>query len=119
MGYIFDIDDETVWSPSLWVGQLYVNLAEAIARTLELPTGLETVAEDMYDINPPVFSEFTSALVNNYFSTRHVVAQELLRGVLLTSLVMLQRGGVEIAPDGEEQTSFWSSLPEFAQRMPT
>lgn len=119
MGYIFDIDDETVWSPSLRVGQLYVDLAEAAARTLELPTGLEAVAEDMYDINASVFSDFTRALVKEFFSSRHVVAQEMLRGVLLASLVMLQRGGVEISPDGEEQKSFWSTLPEFAQRMPT
>jgi hypothetical protein len=32
---------------------------------------------------------------------------------------MLQRGGIEITPDGEEQEAFWSALPEFAQRMPT
>ncbi|WP_149261559.1 DUF6086 family protein [Actinomadura sp. K4S16] len=118
MGYIFDVDDETVWSPSLRVGQLYVNLAEAIARTLEISTGLEAVAEDMYDIDTSVFGDFTRALVQDFFSTRHVVAQEMLRGVLLASLVMLQRGGVEITPEGEEQKSFWSALPEFAQRMP-
>ncbi|MEO3824717.1 DUF6086 family protein [Actinomadura sp. B10D3] len=115
MSYIFDIDDETVWSPALRVGKLYVNLAEALARTLEIPTGLEAVAEDMYDINTAVFSDFTRALM----STRHVIAQELLRGVLLTSLVMLQRGGVEITPDSEEQEAFWQALPEFARRMPT
>lgn len=119
MGYIFDIDDETVWSPSLRVGQLYVNLVEAIARTLELPTGLVAVAEDMYDINTSVFSDFTRALVKDFFSAHHVVVQEMLRGVLLASLIMLQRGGVEITPDSDEQKSFWSALPEFAQRMPT
>ncbi|WP_075022676.1 DUF6086 family protein [Actinomadura madurae] len=115
MSYIFDIDDETVWSPALRVGRLYVNLAEAIARTLEIPTGLEAVAEDMYDINTAVFSDFTRTLM----SARHVVAQELLRGVLMTSLVMLQRGGVEISTDSEDQEALWHVLPEFARRMPT
>jgi hypothetical protein len=119
VSYIFDIDDETVWSPSLRVGQLYVNLAEAVARTLGLPTGLEAVAEDMYDINTSDFSDFTRAIVRNFFSTQHAIAREMLRGVLLASLVMLQRGGVEITPDGEEHEAFWSALPEFAQRMPT
>ncbi|CND72966.1 Uncharacterised protein [Mycobacterium tuberculosis] len=118
MSYIFDIDDETVWSPSLRVGKLYVNLAEAIARTLEIPTGLEAVAEDMYDINASVFSDFTRALVEDFFSGRQVVAQEMLRGVLLASLVMLQRGGVEITSDDEKQKPLWSAIPEFAQRMP-
>ncbi|MGI5207881.1 DUF6086 family protein [Spirillospora sp. CA-108201] len=119
MGYIFDIDDETVWSPSLRVGQLYVNLAEAAAHTLELPTGLEAVAEDMCDINASVFSDFTRALVKEFFSSHHAVAQEMLRGVLFASLIMLQRGGIEITPHGEEQKSLWLTLPEFAQRMPT
>ncbi|MEU8804444.1 DUF6086 family protein [Spirillospora sp. NPDC048819] len=119
MGYIFDIDDETVWSPSLRAGALYVGLAEAMARSMKRPTGLKAVAEDMYDIDLPTFNEFTGALLEEYFSSNHAVIREMLRGVLLASLVMLQRGGVRSVPENKEQESIWSTLHDFALSMPT
>ncbi|GAA4227792.1 hypothetical protein GCM10022254_16340 [Actinomadura meridiana] len=119
MGYIFDIDDETVWSPSLRAGALYVSLAEAIAPSLGRSTGLNAIAEDMYDINLPTFCDFTRTLLADYCSTNHAVIHEMVRGVLLASLVMLRPGGINLSPDNEEPESIWSALPGLARSMPT
>jgi hypothetical protein len=68
----------------------------------------------------PIGFRFTSPGADPSFRSEVELAVDRLRQAYPnTSLVILQRGGVEIAPDGEEQTSFWSSLPAFAQRMPT
>ncbi|TYK44600.1 DUF6086 family protein [Actinomadura decatromicini] len=119
VGYIFDIDDQTVWSPSRRAGLLYVDMAEVAARSLGLPTGLNANAVDMYQIDLPTFRKFTSTLLSDYYSTNHAIIHEMIRGVLLASLAMLQRGGVELSPEDEAQERLWSALPDFARSMPT
>ncbi|MFP3966413.1 DUF6086 family protein [Actinomadura fulvescens] len=119
MSYIFDVGDETVWSPALRVGRSYVALAEATAAVLGKATGLEAISEDMYDITPSVFADFTRTLLAEYELSKHFVGRQLLHGVLLTSLVIVQRSGIEIVPETEEQEKLWISIPEFSKSMPT
>ncbi|GAA4235471.1 hypothetical protein GCM10022254_42810 [Actinomadura meridiana] len=119
MSYVFDIEGETVWSPSLRTGAMYIALTEAAGRTLERPTGLIAVAEDMRDIDLSTFNDFAQALLEYYSTTKHMVAHEMLRGILLTSLVMLQRGGVELASKNAEEAKILSALPNFSLSMPT
>jgi len=37
MSYIFDVGDDSVWSPSNRVGQLYVGMLNAAAEALQVP----------------------------------------------------------------------------------
>ncbi|MFG2971344.1 DUF6086 family protein [Streptomyces sp. NPDC048288] len=103
MSYIFDVGDDTVWSPSLRVGEWYVSLVESAARVLGCPHGLRPVANDMYVINPEDFEGFTRLLQREYFSTDHSILRVQLRGTLLTSMVLLERAGVCVNLKGEEQ----------------
>jgi hypothetical protein len=43
----------------------------------------------------------------------------ILRGVLLASLVMLQRGGTQLTAADQDKEELWAALPAFANSMPT
>ena len=118
MSYIFDVGEDTIWSPSLRVGRLYVALADCMAAEDGQNTGLDAVADDMYQIDPPVFEDFVRTVYEDFFSTDHRIYRELLRGWLSVSLVLMERAGVRIEPETEEQKSFLSDIQEYARSMP-
>ncbi|MDN3241313.1 DUF6086 family protein [Glycomyces tritici] len=96
MSYIFDVGDETVWSPSLSVGRLYVETTEAMGLSIGVSTGLIAEASDMYELHPQQFPAFVYEL--GFGSTsKHEVYRSLVRGFVAVSLVMMERGG--IGPD--------------------
>jgi hypothetical protein len=51
MSFVFDIDGQTVWSPALRTGQVFVAYAEALAAEQEAPTGFTCIADDMIAID--------------------------------------------------------------------
>ena len=93
MSYIFDINDETVWSPSLKVGRLYVETAEAMGRSIEVSTGLIAEAEDMYELHVQQFPAFIFELGFGATS-KHEVYHSMVRGFVAVSLVMMERGAI-------------------------
>jgi hypothetical protein len=99
VSYLFEIADETVWSPSLKVGRVYVETAEAMGRGIGVPTGLIAEAEDMYDLHAQQFPAFVYELGFGGTAT-HEVYQAVVRGFVAVSLVMMERGGI-----GEEVVS--------------
>ncbi|MEU5096953.1 DUF6086 family protein [Streptomyces sp. NPDC020996] len=117
MSYVFDVEDETVWSPSLRVGEWYVSLTESSARILGCPHGLHPIANDMYVINPEPFEIFTHSLHREYFSTGHPVLRAQIHGILLTSVVLLERAGIRINPIDEEQRALQLEVQEMGQSM--
>lgn len=118
MSYIFDVGEDTVWSPSLRVGRLYVTLASCIVGEVGRGTGLDAVADDMYQIDLPVFGAFVRAVYDDFFSTDHQIHRDLLRGWLSVSLVLLERAGTPIEARTEEQKSFLLEVQGYAQSMP-
>jgi Family of unknown function (DUF6086) len=101
MSYVFEWGDETVWSPALRVGSLYVTLAEALAAMLSVPHGLSAMASDYYEVDRDRFAAFIAAL-RDWSPDSHVVGSALLGGFLTTSLVLLGRMGA--APDLDADT---------------
>ncbi|RXS67668.1 hypothetical protein EST92_27535 [Streptomyces sp. TM32] len=65
----------------------------------------------------PVFRQFVEALLACYASTRHPVQHGLMQGVLLASLVMLERGGVKMSPKSERAAFFLEEVEMFAGSM--
>ncbi|MFI6216270.1 DUF6086 family protein [Nocardia brasiliensis] len=106
MSYVFEIGGETVWSPSLPVGDLYVRMLGEVASVLEVPAGLSAVASDMWSIDIAVFGELVNSMHEMYFGSSHQVLRVLIGGVLAPSLVILERGALGIPPHTEEEREF-------------
>ncbi|MFF3566806.1 DUF6086 family protein [Nocardia jiangxiensis] len=117
MSYVFDIGDNTVWSPALRVGDLYVRMLNDISAVLEVPTGLTAISSDMYEIDLDTFEKLVHAMRGTYFSTNHDVLRGLLAGTLGPSIKILERGGRSVIPESPEEKSFvdWAqglSMPQ-------
>ncbi|GAA3710168.1 hypothetical protein GCM10022224_089590 [Nonomuraea antimicrobica] len=91
MSYIFEVADETIWSPARRVGQLYVGYIESIARTLKLPTGLTAVANDYFEINLAQFKSLIDTAANEYVTSSHTIFYQLLEPVLPVSIALILR----------------------------
>ncbi|HEY8372660.1 MAG TPA: DUF6086 family protein [Pseudonocardiaceae bacterium] len=118
MSYIFDVEDQTVWSPALRVGQLFTITAEGLAGILGCRTGLVPVANDMSEVDLQLFEPFAHRVFDEYCATHNVVYRELLRGVLAPALVMLQRAGCFIPVTTPQHQEFIDTLDQYARSMP-
>jgi len=98
MSYIFEVDDEWVWSPAHRVGELYVGMVEAAAAVLKSPTGLTTDSGDLYEIDVPVFGALAAGMLALRASTGHIYLAMMLDGILPVSVAMLYRAGGTLAP---------------------
>ncbi|CAL9422088.1 DUF6086 family protein [Streptomyces sp. enrichment culture] len=106
MSYPFQTVDRqrVIWDPALGVGRTYVALAQAVGELIGLPTGLsENERLGGSDVDLAVFQRFTQGLYERCCSTKNFVLHGLLRGLLLTSIVMLEMGGGSIARTREER----------------
>src|SRR5690348_16522687 len=119
MSYIFEIGDETVWSPSLRTGRLYAELTHCIADLEGLPSGLIANAEDMYALEPETFRSLVGAVYASFVSTDHHVYRGQLHGWLLTSLVLLQRSHLDLPTALEPDEDLRQDLAAYAESMPT
>jgi hypothetical protein len=119
VSYVFDVGDETIWSPSLRTGRLYVGLTDCLAELEGRPTGLSAISSDMYEIDPKSFEILVRAIFEAYFSTDNHVYRSQLRGWLLTSLALLKRIGSEITPANDDERLFLESVDEYAKAMPS
>jgi hypothetical protein len=117
MSYIFDARDETVWSPALRVGQTYVGCARQLGLLLDIETGLDEVANDMVDIAVDGFQRFTRALLDEHLRSDHPIHRALSRGILLVSLVLLDRAGRPLEPLTIEERDLNREAMEYAAWM--
>src|SRR5438128_9111339 len=94
MSYIFEISTETVWSPSLRTGQIYVGYVRALEEAIGTSAGFTPVSNDMIRIDRHAFSYFIASLLEASASAeRNPVLRDELKVVLRPSIVMLERGG--------------------------
>jgi len=94
MSYIFDIDDITVWSPALRIGELYVGFVHVVESQMDETSGFKDIASDMIDIDANSFIGFVNVLIT-LSATPHQnrLLSWHLRSILGPSIVMLQRAG--------------------------
>lgn len=119
MSYIFDVDEETVWSPALRVGELYVGSTWCIAKVHDKPTGLIMEAGDPYQIDIPAFESLTRSVLGEYFISNHPICREQVRPWLLISVAILKRVGVSMGPETNEHADFIRQADAYARSMPT
>jgi Family of unknown function (DUF6086) len=102
MSFVFEADNETVWSPALRAGKAFVGCAQALAQAADISPGFSFNAEDTVEIDVPQLEAFSNALGRLLTGPMaHSVLADLARAVRVPCLVMLERAGhtAERSPD--------------------
>ncbi|MGW7537280.1 DUF6086 family protein [Amycolatopsis sp. NPDC054798] len=104
MSYLFEVGDETVWSPALRVGRLFVSMAETLAVNFDIDlgtAGFRAIASDYCSVDPPRLALFVRAMLDGSVM-RHSEYRELARGFIGICLAMLEWSGLpveDVPPD--------------------
>jgi hypothetical protein len=119
MSYIFEVGDDTVWSPALRVGQTYIGSARHFSAMLNIEIGLDEVADDMVEIDIEGFERFTRALLDEHLRSDHPIHRALSRGTLLVSLALLERAGRQLEPLTQDERDLNRQANEYTAWMPS
>ncbi|MFE1309077.1 DUF6086 family protein [Streptomyces sp. NPDC058755] len=119
LSYAFETPDHTrtLWDPALRVGQLYMSLAQGVGEQLDLPTGLTPNARGGAYVDLGTFQVFAQGMYDAYCSTRHLIMHDLLRGLLLSSIVMLENGGHGIVRTPEHEAGLLTEHDTYVRGM--
>ncbi|WP_406271298.1 DUF6086 family protein [Streptomyces sp. NBC_00191] len=117
MSYPFELDGETLWDAGYYSGRLYASLARGAAEFVELPTGLTPSDQGGCDVELHTFRAFVEGLYGTYSSTRNPVLHGLMRGLLVTSLVLLEHAGASITLKPEHEEAFGEEKAALARAM--
>ncbi|MFF4039745.1 DUF6086 family protein [Streptomyces sp. NPDC001816] len=119
LSYEFETPDhtKTLWDPALRVGKVYVCVAQGVGEHLDLPTGLTPNARGGAYVDLGTFQQFTQGMYNAYCSTGHFILRDLLRGLLLSSIVMLENGGRTIVRDPECEAGLLAERDAYVRGM--
>lgn len=106
MSFIFDVGDDTVWSPALQVGELYVRFVAQVADLVGVPTGLSEMASDYYYVDPDVFEVLVKKIFEKNFRGTHRIGRAMLESILAPSVVILDRIDRPLSADTPEELAF-------------
>ncbi|HUB69609.1 MAG TPA: DUF6086 family protein [Acidimicrobiales bacterium] len=116
MSYLFEVEDRTVWSPALRVGQIYVEYVRSLERVYGLEAGFTQTTEDSVRIDAQVFAGFVTHLLSTAGEGRHLVLELELRAVAIPALVILDRAGLSTTMS--VGASLMGEATTYARRMP-
>ncbi|GGW75187.1 hypothetical protein GCM10010503_60970 [Streptomyces lucensis JCM 4490] len=117
MSYPYELGGEALWDAGYHSGRLYASLARGAAESVGLPTGLTETPHGSCDIDLPTFRAFVQGLYARYSSTSHPVTHGLARGLLVTSLVLLERAGAPLTLKPEHEEALGEEKTAFAHAM--
>ncbi|MFB6776446.1 DUF6086 family protein [Streptomyces sp. NPDC056352] len=118
MSYPYELDNATLWDAGYQSGRLYFTLAQGAAEHIELPTGL--ACNDRIggcDVELPTFRAFVEGLYDSYSRTNSAVLQGLWRGLLVTSLVLLDMAGSSITLSAEHEEALRNEMASVGRSM--
>lgn len=120
MSYPFEHGSDTLWDAGYQSGRLYASLAWSSAEFLDMPSGLTpNLSHGSCDVEPAVFEAFVEALYARYCSTNSEVMHNLMHGLLITSLVLLERARGEITLRPEHEDAFRAEKAALSRSMAT
>ncbi|MGY4102599.1 DUF6086 family protein [Nocardia sp. R16R-3T] len=108
MSYVFDVDDQTVWSPALRVGELFVRIHTDVCSVLNMATGITAIANDMYEIDLEIFEKTTLAIFNEYISSQNAAFKAMLGATLGPAVNILNYCKRPLTPRSNEEGAFIS-----------
>ncbi|MET9456235.1 DUF6086 family protein [Streptomyces canus] len=117
MSYPFEYGDETIWDAGYHSGKLYASLASGAARFLDVPSGLTPTPQGGCAVDREMFQVFVERLYGLYTATSNEVLRELAHGLLITSLVLLDRTGGTIAPRPEDAAPLSKAKSALSESM--
>jgi hypothetical protein len=117
LSYPFEYGNETPWDAGYHSGQLYASFVQGAAEFLEVPSGLTPTREGGCEVDPAALQEFTARLYRLYSSTNSDVLRGLTQGLLVTSLVLMERVGTAITLRPEHEAYLREQMTAFAHSM--
>ncbi|MEU1461234.1 DUF6086 family protein [Streptomyces sp. NPDC005727] len=117
MSYPFEYGDETIWDAGYHSGQLYFALARGCAEFLDVAPGLTHTPQGSCAVDGEVFQVFVQRLYELYSASSHEVLRELGHGLLVTSLVLLDRTGGRIDMRPEDRAALDEARSGLARTM--
>ncbi|MDV5147350.1 DUF6086 family protein [Streptomyces sp. SBC-4] len=118
LSYPYELDGETLWDAGSYSGRLYLSLVKGAAEHLELPSGLiENARIGGCDIDLPAFRVFVEGLYESYSSAGNPVLLGLSRGLLATSLVLLDMAGSSLMLRAEHEEVLRSEMASYGRSM--
>ncbi|MEG8279297.1 DUF6086 family protein [Streptomyces sp. AHA2] len=117
MSYPFEYNDETLWDAGYHSGRLYESLAQGAAGFLAVPSGLTPSPQGGCTVDRDVFQAFVQRLYDLRAATSAEVLRGLTNGLLVTSLVLLNRSGGSIALNPEDATALGEATSTLARSM--
>ncbi|WP_416976410.1 DUF6086 family protein [Streptomyces sp. T028] len=117
MSYPFECGNRTVWDAGYHSGQLFASLARGAAEFLDVPAGLTPTREGGCEVDPAALLTFTERLYGHYASTNSEVMHGLAHGLLITSLVLVERTGGTVPLRPEHEASLGWAKNVFARSM--
>lgn len=117
MSCFFEMSGRTVWNPANEVARLYVEQAAALARVLGVASGVGEIVNDECELDEEVFQGFVAKLLEHP-RAGHPVFRELTEGFLATSLVLVERGGLELRATGFDEDGWRVRTARLSREMP-
>ncbi|MFF4589115.1 DUF6086 family protein [Streptomyces sp. NPDC001388] len=117
MSHPFECGDETVWDAGYHSGRLYEALAGGATGFLGVPSGLTPTPEGGCEVDPAALLTFTERLYDHYAATRNEVIHGLVHGLLVTSLVLVERTGGTLVLRPEHEASLGREKTALARSM--
>ena len=89
MSYVFEVNDDTIWSPSMIAGGFFISQVRQLERILSLPSGLTESMSDTIQVDVECLSAFlrklsASGLIDN------TSVNALARGTVVHLIALLQ-----------------------------
>jgi len=97
MSQYFDMGDETLWNPSNGAAQLFVRQVRLYEDVLGVPSGIGTVKNDEYQVDPVGYEAFVGALLAWRDRTNHSVIDALSAGFIATALALGDRARIDVS----------------------
>jgi hypothetical protein len=117
MSLPFELDGAKVWDPALGIGNMFIALAGAAAEVLGQQSGMAVRRDGTCEIDSTAFRPFVEALRKAYVSTNHPVHHQQIAGILLVSLELLDRGGVQLDASTEADNQILREARALGQKM--
>src|SRR3954454_10845786 len=117
MSMPFEVDGKDVWDPALGIGTMFIALAGAAAEVLGQQSGMAVRRDGTCEIDSTTFRPFVAALRKAHVSTNHPVQHRQIDGILLISLELLDRAGMQLDASSEAEVQLLDEARWFGRSM--